>query len=148
MRKVRENAASTNVNIAANAIIKDVFAIHAGRRRCANWVAATHLGRSKSRCADSESRFLAINKFSRQPAWRLIGARQNRIFERIAAADSQGHFFAARDAPTFMVNDRCTLRCVKRDRGDAAVVAPRARSDAELGLQEVVDRLRVGLAAG
>ena len=42
----------------------------------------------KTRRTDSESRFLAMKKFSCQPASRLIVARQNRIFARIAAADS------------------------------------------------------------
>ena len=42
----------------------------------------------KTRRTDSESRFLAMKKFSRSPASRLIDARQNRIFARIAAADS------------------------------------------------------------
>ena len=37
-------------------------------------------------CADSESRFLAMKKFSRLTAARRIVARQNRIFARIAAA--------------------------------------------------------------
>jgi hypothetical protein len=38
--------------------------------------------------ADSESRFLAMKKFSRLTAARRIAARQNRFFVRIAAADS------------------------------------------------------------
>jgi hypothetical protein len=42
----------------------------------------------KARRTDSESRFLAMKKFSRLPASRLIVARQNRIFARIAVADS------------------------------------------------------------
>ena len=46
----------------------------------------------KTRRTDSESRFLAMKKFSCLPALRLIVARQNRIFERIAAADSHRRF--------------------------------------------------------
>jgi hypothetical protein len=42
----------------------------------------------KARRTDSESRFLAMKKFSCLPASRLIVARQNRIFARIAVADS------------------------------------------------------------
>jgi hypothetical protein len=42
----------------------------------------------KVRRTDSESRFLAMKKFSCLPASRLIRARQNRIFARIATADS------------------------------------------------------------
>jgi hypothetical protein len=148
MRKVRENAASTNVNIAVNTITEGIFVIRAGRRRCAMKVVATHPGRLKTRCADSESRFLATNKFSCPPASRLIGARQNRIFARIADADSRRDFWAVTTASTIMVNDRCMRRCGKRDGGNAAGVARRRRSDAELGLQEIVDRLRIGLAAG
>jgi hypothetical protein len=59
----------------------------------------------------------------------------------------RGAIFAARDASTLMVNDRCTLRYAKRDGDDAAGVSSRGRSDAELGLQEIVDGLRIGLAA-
>lgn len=43
-----------------------------------------------------------------------------------------------------MMNDLFT----KRDGGDTAGAATRARSDAELRLQDIVDGLRVGLAAG
>jgi hypothetical protein len=42
----------------------------------------------KAPCADSESRFLAMKKFSRLTAARRIVPRQNRFFARIAAADS------------------------------------------------------------
>ena len=48
--------------------------------------------RLNGRCADSESQFLAIKKFSWFLRWRLIAARQNQFFERIAAADSQRDF--------------------------------------------------------
>jgi hypothetical protein len=59
-------------------------------------VIATDRGRLKARFADSESRFLAIKKFSCEPAWRRLGARQNRFFGRIAAADSRGAIFLSR----------------------------------------------------
>ena len=84
MPEVGENAASANVNIASKPIAEDVFVIHAERRPCAMKPVATHLGGFRTRRADSESRFLATNKFSCSPASRLIGARQNRIFARIA----------------------------------------------------------------
>jgi hypothetical protein len=40
-------------------------------------------------CTDSESQILAIKKFSWAQRWRLIAARQNRTFLRIAKTDSQ-----------------------------------------------------------
>ena len=123
MQIVCENAASTNVNIAANAITAGVFVIHAWRRRSAIAVAATHLCWSIARCADSESRFLAIKKFSCPPASRLIGARQNRFFERIADTDSRRLFRFARRAAN-MVNQVCTLAWATRWRCDAAPASP------------------------
>ncbi|MFZ2157033.1 MAG: hypothetical protein WAV72_13060 [Bradyrhizobium sp.] len=89
---MRENAAPTIVNIARYARTAGVFAIHALRRRRAIDVIASRRTPLKADCADSESRILAIKKFSRSPASRLIGARQNRIFERIGGADSRGGF--------------------------------------------------------
>ena len=47
-------------------------------------IIATHRVPSKASCADSESRILAMKKFSCVETSRLIGARQNRIFARIA----------------------------------------------------------------
>ena len=63
-------------------IDRDAFGAVATRRRP-----------RKVRCADSESRFLAMKKFSPAPASRLIGARQNRFFARIVAADSLARFW-------------------------------------------------------
>jgi hypothetical protein len=54
--------------------------------------------RLKGRCVDSESRLLAIKKFSPQPGSRLNAARQNRFFASIAAADSGAADFASGDA--------------------------------------------------
>ena len=90
MQKVQQRPASTFVNIEGNAIATDVFVIHACDDRCANDVIATHLDRPKAVGVDSESQTLAIKKFSRSQRWRLIGARQNRFFGRIATTDSQG----------------------------------------------------------
>ena len=118
---------------------------------------------------DSESRFLAMKKFSCLPASRLIVARQNRIFERIAAADSHPRFPGlARCIAAYgeqlmhasvLMNDDGTTTASRRD--DECVtpgrqdVAPGRRrrhiargSDAEFGLEQIVDGLRVGLAAG
>jgi hypothetical protein len=51
-----------------------------------------------------------MKKFSCSPASRLIGARQNRFFARIAATDSQRHFHL-RDPSTIVIDDRCALAC-------------------------------------
>ena len=95
MRAVRENAMQTNVSIAGSACAAGVFVINTFDDRRAFDVAATHRCRLKAYCADSESRFLAIKKFSCPPASRLIVARQNQFFARIAAADSQCDFSSA-----------------------------------------------------
>jgi hypothetical protein len=93
---VRENAAPAIVNIEGNTCATGVFVIIASGERRARDIVATHQCRPKARCADSESRFLAMKKFSCSPASRLIGARQNRFFPRIAAADSLAPFRFAR----------------------------------------------------
>jgi len=46
-----------------------------------------------------------MKKFSCSAALRLIAARQNRIFARIAAADSLAMISTSRDASPIMVND-------------------------------------------
>jgi hypothetical protein len=62
-----------------------VFEINtSGNRRAIPRVAIARSALNRA-CADSESRFLAMKKFSRRPASRLIDARQNRFFTRIAA---------------------------------------------------------------
>src|SRR5258707_10289808 len=92
MQKVQQRPASTFVNIEGNACAADVFAIHAHDDRCAVGVIATHRDGSKAASADSESQNLAIKKFSWSQRWRLIGARQNHFFGRIAGTDSQARF--------------------------------------------------------
>jgi hypothetical protein len=92
MQKVQQRPASTFVNIEGNTIATDVFAIHACDDRYAIDVVATHRDRPKAACTDSESQILAIKKFSWTQPLRLIGARQNPIFGRIAASDSQAVF--------------------------------------------------------
>jgi hypothetical protein len=84
MPVVCENALPSIVNIARNADAAGVSAIRAFNDRRAIGLTATHRGRLKARCTDSESRFLAMKKFSWLPASRLIAARQNRFFARIA----------------------------------------------------------------
>jgi hypothetical protein len=92
MQKVQQRSASAFVNIEGNTIATDVFAIHACDGRCTIDVIATHRDHPKAACADSESQILAIKKFSWKQRLRLIGARQNRFFGRIAASDSQERF--------------------------------------------------------
>ena len=99
MRIVPEMPIAAIVNIEGNHCIAGVFVIRALHDRCAIDLVATHRVRLKGGFADSESRFLAINKFSCSPAPRLIVARQNRFFERIASADSRGDFSSKRCAP-------------------------------------------------
>jgi hypothetical protein len=52
-----------------------------------------------------------MKKFSCSPALRLIAARQNRFFERIATADSQIHFHP-RHASRLVAGDKCVLACL------------------------------------
>jgi hypothetical protein len=96
MRVVRENTTLPIVNIAGSGCTAGTSSTHAFEQRSAIDAVATHLHRLKARCADSESQFLAMKKFSRRPALRLIVARPNRFFERIAAADSHCDFHRAR----------------------------------------------------
>jgi hypothetical protein len=92
MQKVQQRPPSAFVNIEGNACTADVFAIHVIDDRRTIDVIATHRGGSKAVRADSESQKLAMKIFSWSQRWRLIGARQNRFFGRIAATDSQGRF--------------------------------------------------------
>jgi hypothetical protein len=96
MRIVRENSTSAIVKIAENscAAIVSVIRLLNGRQ-CARPV-ATHRGRMKTLGVDSESRILAMKKFSCAEPRRLIAARQNRTFERIAETDSRGTLSRAR----------------------------------------------------
>jgi len=89
MQIVPEKPIAAIVNMTRNHCAAAVFTIHAFDDRCAIDVVATHRVGFKRDDADSESQFLAINKFSCAPASRLIAARQNRIFERIASTDSR-----------------------------------------------------------
>jgi hypothetical protein len=84
MSIVRENPTSANVKIAESACAADVSFIRLQRAQHLAHVVATHRVRPKALCADSESRILAMKKFSCAETSRLIGARQNRIFARIA----------------------------------------------------------------
>jgi hypothetical protein len=89
MRVVRENAMPAIVNVAIKSCAAGISAIHTSRHQSAIGVVATHRYPQKAPRVDSESRFLAIKKFSCTTASRLIAARQTRFFAEIAAADSQ-----------------------------------------------------------
>jgi hypothetical protein len=91
-RDARGNAKSTTVDIERNTYAAVVFDVDVLDDGDIARVDATHRRRSKTHCADSESRFLAIKKFSCEPASRLIGARQNRFFTGLGAADSRAAF--------------------------------------------------------
>jgi len=98
MQDASENPTPTTVHIAKRSCAAGIFVIPSLKDRRTVDVVASDRGRLKARCADSESRFLAIKKFSWSTASRRIVARQNRLFARIAAADSQLRFWS-RDAP-------------------------------------------------
>ena len=76
---------------------------------------ATRQRQPKARRTDSESQLLAMKKFSRAPASRLIGARQNRFFARIAATDSQGVSVRGGDALRLDAHAQSRLRAFDRD---------------------------------
>jgi len=80
---MRENPQLAIRDIARSDCTTAVFLIHAfDDRRGADVIAGRRSG-SNTRCVDSESRILAIKKFSCSPASQLIVARQSRFFERI-----------------------------------------------------------------
>jgi hypothetical protein len=87
---VREKCTGAGSAIAENDCAAIISAICASIDQHHADVIATGKCLPEARCTDSESRNLAIKKFSCSPASRLIVARQNRIFARIAPADSQG----------------------------------------------------------
>jgi hypothetical protein len=89
MRVVAENTTSAFVNIDGNHCAASISAIHASGDLHAADAIATRRHRSKVLNADSESSFLAMKKFSCISPSRRFGARQDPIFARIVAADSQ-----------------------------------------------------------
>jgi hypothetical protein len=92
MRVVRENTMSAIVNVARNTCAAVISLILTSYAHSTIDVVATHRCRQKALRADSESRLLAIKKFSCTTPWRLIAARQTRFFAGIAAADSESDF--------------------------------------------------------
>jgi hypothetical protein len=99
-----QNIADAILEIAGNNCAAGISSIHLPSDRCTIDVVTAAQSWLKGGCADSESRFLAMKKFLRLAALRLIGARQNRFFARIATTDSATPFFPI--AP-LMVNDWC-----------------------------------------
>jgi hypothetical protein len=97
MRDGRENPTTPAVKIARSDCAAGTFVIDSLKDRRAADVVATDRGRLKARCADSESRFLAIKKFSWSTASCRIAARQNRLFARLAALIRGA--ILSRDAP-------------------------------------------------
>jgi hypothetical protein len=145
---MREKATSAIINIARKSCAADISAIRTSNNRSAFSVAAIHRRGQKAPFADSESRLLAIKKFSCTTASRLIVARQIRFFAGIATADSQCGFssasrVAAGGAWLMHAGARLT-----RPRADHAGVTAIRYSDAEFGLEQIVHDLRIGLAAG
>lgn len=88
-QKVQQRSTSAFVNIAGNACGAAIFSIHVFNAQRACDVITPHRRCRKARCANPESGVLAIKKFSWIARKRLIGARQNRTFGRIAVTDSQ-----------------------------------------------------------
>jgi hypothetical protein len=67
MRKVREKSASTFVKVEGNACAAGISLIRTIDELNVRHATATHHDASTVRCADSESRFLAMKKFSCRP---------------------------------------------------------------------------------
>src|SRR6266403_3140759 len=94
MRDEREHPTLPTANIARSDCAASISVTDSLKDRRVADIIATDRGRLKARCADSESRLLAIKKFSWSTASRRIAVRQNRFFSRIAAPDSQLRFLA------------------------------------------------------
>jgi|UPI00055C9830 hypothetical protein len=92
MRIVREIATPVIFNIARNACAAVLFVIRALNYRYVIDGIATDRQQLKADCADSESRFLAIKKFSWLRASGRIVDRQNGFLARIGATDSRRDF--------------------------------------------------------
>jgi hypothetical protein len=122
------------------------FSIRGVIARKANELFARSRRPRGARCADSESQILATKKFSCLTASRRIFTRQSRTCGRI-----DGHRFGSRFSEQAIdfaaMDDRRASRAITRSDDDTTATIL-TRSDAELGLEQVVDGLRIGLAAG
>jgi len=86
MQETQENATSAIVNDIESDCATGLFVVFMLYAYRPKRITATHPRQPYPRRADSESRFLAMKKFSWLKPSRLIDARQKRFFERIAAA--------------------------------------------------------------
>jgi hypothetical protein len=102
IRIVRANSTSAIVKIVESTCAAGVSVIRIENEQHAASINATHLHQPKALGVDSESRILAIKKFSCKEPSRLIAARQIRFFARIAETDSQGRFARATDRWEFV----------------------------------------------
>ncbi|WP_146686418.1 hypothetical protein [Bradyrhizobium canariense] len=143
-----ENATLAFVNIEGNACAAGVSLIRVSDDHRIVAAIATHRYRLKARCADSESPFLAMKKFSRFRPSRLIGAGPNRFFARIVTADSWARFPGAAVNHRSFGGEQCSLTRLDRRRADNAGHDIARHSDAKFGLEQIVHGLRIGLAAG
>jgi hypothetical protein len=145
MRARLENRRQPSSTRQGNACAPALFVINARRNRDSNDAGVVRVRRRKAHGADSESRILAIKKFSCSPASRPIDARQNRFFARIALTDSRARFLISRDESLGVIwINPCAGTTVR-----ARMLAPVTYcSDAELALEQIANDLRIGLAAG
>jgi hypothetical protein len=107
------------------------------------------LSRHKPYRADSESRSLAIKKFSCSLAWRLIKARQTRFFSRIAIRRFGTWDFSASLATSPFYGERSVhARADEREARRRCSHHLKPASDAEFGFEQIIHGLRVDLASG
>jgi hypothetical protein len=123
---VRANSTSTIVKIAESAYAAVVSVVFIKSEQHAASIAATHLHRCKALGMDSESRILAMKKFSCEEPSRLIAPRQIRFFARIAETDSQARFARAMHRWEF-ANVRNALARARRGGAPTAPRGVRAR---------------------
>jgi hypothetical protein len=95
IRIVCANSTSSIVKITESTCAAVVSVICIKSEQHVASIAATHLHQRKPLGVDSESRILAMKKFSCKEPSRLIAARQIRFFARIAKTDSRGRFARA-----------------------------------------------------
>jgi hypothetical protein len=133
----------STTNIAGNTCRAVLSAIHASCIRCARNTIAVAPQLPKGLCTDSESPLLAIKKFSCLTP--LTGHQRSprTVFLRIA----EHRFATSARRSDGKRGARWAVETVQRRHDRATKALDASRSDAELGLQQVVDRLRIGLAA-
>src|SRR6185437_15744181 len=125
MQIVRGNPTLAFVNIAAKPITAGLFVVNARSDEAIVGIDMSRKRSVESRFADSESQFLAIKKFSCPPASRLIGARQNRFFARIAAPDSRHDSSSRRSIAVGRSRGDARSRALRRHRIDDSAALSR-----------------------